>query len=115
MSVPDSVNIALIAITPLVSAILVPILTNWLTAKNADGAVKQLVAGGLSLLVALIAVAISGSFDLTNVSATIVLVISATKISYEAFSQALDPVSKVGPQIGAKPAPAPVGEAPQQQ
>lgn len=112
--IPDSVNVALLAISPLVSAVIVPILTNWLTAKNASGAVKQLVAGVLSLIVAVAAVVIAGSFDWTNLAATILVVITATKISYEAFSKVIEPVSNTGPQLGAaKTAPVPSGDTPQ--
>src|SRR4051794_34906433 len=99
--IPNSVNIALLAISPLVSAIIVPILTNLLTAKNASGSVKQAVAGVLSLVVAVLAVLIANSFDLTNLSATILVVLGAAKAGYETFYKLIEPLHETGPQLGA--------------
>jgi steroid 5-alpha reductase family enzyme len=98
--IPDNVNVALLAISSLVSVIVVPVLTNFLTAKNASGAVKQAVAGGLSLVVAILAVLIANSFDLTNLSATILLVLWAAKAGYEIFNKLIEPAHEVGPQLG---------------
>lgn len=101
MTIPDSLNVALLAIASLVSVIVVPLLTNFLTACNAPGAVKQAVAGVLGLVVAVGAVLVANQFDLTNLSATILLVLGAAKAGYEVFDRLIEPVHDVGPQVGA--------------
>ncbi|OJW05806.1 MAG: hypothetical protein BGO39_05100 [Chloroflexi bacterium 54-19] len=101
--IPDNVNVALLAIAAVVNFILTPLLTNLLTARNASGAVKQAVAGVLSLVVAVLAVLVANSFDLTNLSATILTVLFAAKAGYEIFSKVIEPLHDTGGQLGAKP------------
>lgn len=100
MNIPDSVNVALVAIAGLISMLFVPLITNLLTAKQASGAVKQAVAGGLALTVAILALVASNSFDLTNISATIIAVFWTAKAGYEIFKKIIDPVHDVGLSIG---------------
>lgn len=96
----NNINENLVAVAALVSILIIPLLTNFLTARQASGATKQAVAGGLALFVAIVAVALSNSFDWTNLSATIIAVVVAAKAGYEIFSRLIDPIHDAGPQLG---------------
>ncbi len=98
---PNDLNVVLQTIIAVVSAAIVPLLTNWLTARNADAATKQVVALIVSFLVAVAAVALSGHFDLTNLAAGILLAIGAMRVTYEAVKHIIDPVQDTGLNLGA--------------
>lgn len=104
MTIPESVNAALLVIAAFVSVLFIPPITSLLTARNAAGWVKQLVATVLSLIEAVGAVAVAGALDLTNFSATALTVMLASKASYEwVFKDISEKAHDAGPQLGAKP------------
>ena len=91
-------QIDIVALDAAFGILVVPHLTGFLTSPSTPGWVKSVVAIVVSLLWAALHVYLEGNFDLTNLAATISIVIIAAGVSYQTITGASSrALQSVGP------------------